>query len=193
MQIIYIGKCEDGSFYHIIVTRFGIHVYKRFHNGKRWITQRILAGVENVLKNLKKMPARLRSCILEILRSHPMARPLLELKMLRARLAESQNLKNGARRHRDLIRLTVHVLDLCKRLLNYLDYLPEKVREKARKIALREYQNIVDLVDRLDVPEHVRHRIRNVTSVWDIVDAVELTLMEHANAMLRSGSQDGDM
>ena len=191
MQIIYVGKCEDGSFYHIVLTRVSVHIYRRFHDGRRWTTQRVLAGVENVLKNLKKMPARLRSCILEILRSHPTGKLLIELKLLRVKL--SQEAKNGARKHRDLIRLAVHVLDMCKRLLEYLDYLPEKVRERARRLALKEYQDIVQMVDRLDLPEHVRHSIRNVTSVWDIVDAVELTLMEHANAMLRSGSQDGDM
>ena len=160
MRTIYVGKCEDGAFYHVIVTKFNVHVYRRYHNGRRWVTTRILAGIENIVKNLRTLPGRVRTVLREV---------LAKLRIYTTVLDEAS---------RNVLRLTINVLDMCRKALPYLDFVPEKIRRKAWTIIEEEADKIMRQAQHIAIPERVRRRVLNAETVLDLLSAIQLSLME---------------
>jgi len=61
-RIFYLGKCEDGNFYHIVVFKYTLHVYvrRKVSNGRRtrWITEKV--------KEFKTLPKKVKFYIREL-------------------------------------------------------------------------------------------------------------------------------
>jgi len=161
-----VGKCEDGSFYHLVITRFNVHIYRRYYNGKRWITTRVLAGIGNVMRGLRTLPSRVRNIVRQVLEG------------LKIYVKESLD-----KLSKNVVRLGILTVECFRNVAPYLDHVPSKLRGRVYTI-LEEYgEKLLRELKKLELPDRTRNRILNAIGTGmleEVLKAVETSLIEVA-------------
>ena len=116
----YVGKCSDGNFYWIIYyvgdgELTGIHIYRRALVNWSWRNERIVSGLNNVLRMVNTLPEPLRRKVREIINKFAKRKTVLKVDL------------DDVKFLRDYIESSLLAISSCRRCSRLvLDYMKKK-------------------------------------------------------------------